>query len=135
MSSEPETPQGPGGELTIRTAAMPADANANGDIFGGWVLSQMDMAAGIRAGEHASGRVATVAVDAMTFMKPVHVGDVLCVHTAIAREGRTSLAVQVEAWARRFNNGEREKVTSGLFTMVAIDEAGRPRIWGRDGSI
>lgn len=88
----------PRGTLTVRTVAMPADTNANGDIFGGWVLSQMDMAGGIRGVERAHGRVATVAVDAMTFIRPVKVGDVLCVYTDIDRIGRTSLRIHVEAW-------------------------------------
>ena len=106
------------GELTIRTLAMPADANPSGDIFGGWVLSQMDIAGGVRAGQRARGRVATVAVEAMHFIRPVHVGDVLCVYTSVAREGRTSLAVKIEAWALRERLGERVKVTDGTFTFV-----------------
>ncbi len=83
----------PKGDLTTRTLAMPADANPSGDIFGGWVLSQMDIAAGLCAAQRARGRVATVAVDAMHFIKPVYVGDVLCVYTSIAKEGRSSVAV------------------------------------------
>lgn len=118
--------QGPAGELTTRTLAMPADANPNGDIFGGWVLSQMDIAAGICAGQRAQGRVATVAIDAMHFIKPVHVGDILCVYTSIRREGRTSVAINVEAWALRNRLGERVKVTDGVFTFVALDRDGRP---------
>jgi acyl-CoA thioesterase YciA len=106
---------------------MPADANPSGDIFGGWVLSQMDIAAGLCAGPRAQGRVATVAVEAMHFIRPVHIGDVLCVYTSIKREGRTSVVVSVEAWALRNRLGERVKVTDGLFTFVAIDEDGRPR--------
>jgi acyl-CoA thioesterase YciA len=117
----------PRGQLAIRTIAMPADANPSGDIFGGWVLSQMDLAGGITASQRARGRVATVAVDAMTFHKPVYVGDVLCVYARIVRIGRTSIAVQLEAWALRRSHGLRERVTEGLFTMVAIDDKGRPR--------
>ena len=117
----------PRGELTLRTLALPADVNVNGDIFGGWVLAQMDIASGIVAAERASGRVATVAVDAMKFIRPVQVGDVLCVYAWVERIGRTSMAIGLEAWARRRNSGLREKVTEGLFTYVAIDEAGRPR--------
>jgi acyl-CoA thioesterase YciA len=116
----------PLGELTTRTLAMPADANPNGDIFGGWVLSQMDIAGGIRAGERAQGRVATVAIEAMNFIRPVHVGDVLCVYTTIKREGRTSIAISMEAWALRSRLGARVKVTDGVFTFVAIDSEGRP---------
>ncbi len=117
----------PRGELAIRTLAMPADANPSGDIFGGWVLSQMDIAGGIVAGQRAQGRVATVAVTAMTFHLPVHVGDVLCVHVDIERIGRTSIATWVEAWALRRRIGERVRVTEGQFVYVALDEDGRPR--------
>jgi acyl-CoA thioesterase YciA len=101
----------PHGELTVRTMAMPADTNANGDIFGGWVMSQMDQAGGIAGVERAQGRVVTVAVDAMHFIRPVRVGDVLCVYTRVDRVGRTSMTIQVEAWARRFQSRRREKVT------------------------
>jgi acyl-CoA thioesterase YciA len=117
----------PHGELTVRLVAMPKDTNANGDIFGGWVLSQMDQAGGIAAVERAQGRVVTIAVDAMTFIRPVKVGDVLCVYTAVEYVGRTSLKIHVEAWARRFRTHHREKVTEGTFTFVAIGDDGRPR--------
>ncbi len=117
----------PRGELATRTLAMPADANPSGDIFGGWVLAQMDIAGGISAGQRARGRVATVAVDAMTFHLPVNVGDVLCVYSDIERIGRTSMTFHLEAWALRRRLGERVKVTEGSFTFVAIDEDGRPR--------
>lgn len=117
----------PRGELTVRTIAMPADTNANGDIFGGWVLSQMDQAGGIAGVERARGRVVTVALDAMTFIRPVRVGDVLCVYTQIESVGRTSMKIHVEAWARRFTTHDRQKVTDATFTFVAIDDAGRPR--------
>jgi len=106
---------------------MPRDTNANGDIFGGWVLSQMDQAGGIAAVERAQGRVVTIAVDAMTFIRPVKVGDVLCVYTAVESVGRTSLKIHIEAWARRFRTHHREKVTEGTFTFVAIGDDGRPR--------
>lgn len=118
---------GPQGELTLRTLAMPRDVNVNGDIFGGWVLSQMDIAAGIVAGSRARGRVATVAVDAMKFIRPVRVGDVLCIYVQVARVGRTSMALEIEAWVLRNRHGARERVTEAVFTFVAIDEAGRPR--------
>jgi acyl-CoA thioesterase YciA len=117
----------PRGELTVRLIAMPRDTNANGDIFGGWVLSQMDQAGGIAAAETARGRVATVAIDAMHFIRPVKVGDVLCVYTKVEHIGRTSLKVHIEAWARRFRTHRREKVTVATFTFVAIDDNGRPR--------
>ena len=116
----------PRGELAIRVVAMPADTNANGDIFGGWVLSRMDQAGGIAGVERARGRVVTVALEAMTFIRPVKVGDVLCVYTAIDKVGRTSMKIHVEAWARRFRTDVREKVTVGTFTMVAVDDEGRP---------
>ena len=117
----------PRGELTVRTMAMPADTNANGDIFGGWVMSQMDQAGGMAGVDRARGRVVTVAVDGMTFIRPVKVGDVLCVYTRIEAIGRTSIRIGIEAWARRFRTQEREKVTEATFTFVAIDDDGRPR--------
>jgi acyl-CoA thioesterase YciA len=117
----------PHGELTVRLIAMPADTNANGDIFGGWVLSQMDQAGGIAAVERAKGRVVTIAVEAMTFIRPVRVGDVLCVYTNVDKVGRTSMKLHIEAWAQRFQTHVREKVTDAVFTFVAIDENGRPR--------
>jgi len=117
----------PHGDLTVRLMAMPSDTNANGDIFGGWVLSQMDQAGGIAATERSQGRVVTIAVEAMTFIRPVKVGDVLCVYTSVDRVGRTSLKLHIEAWARPFHTHLREKVTDAYFTFVAIDENGRPR--------
>ena len=126
----------PAGDLQVRTLAMPADANPNGDIFGGWVLSQMDIAGGIAASSRSRGRVAT-AVDAMTFRLPVFVGDVLCCYTLTERIGRTSITIQIEAWAlRRSLIGDtqtdtseqiRVLVTEGTYTFVAIDSKGRPR--------
>ena len=124
MTDTTDTPQG---DLTLRTVAMPADMNGNGDIFGGWVLSQMDIACGILARERARGRCTTVAVDAMKFIRPVAVGDVLCVYTRIVRVVRTSMAIEVEAWVRRGAIAEREKVTEAVFTFVAIDDGGKPR--------
>ena len=106
---------------------MPADTNANGDIFGGWVMSQMDQAGGIAAVERSRGRAVTVAVEAMTFIRPVRVGDVLCVYTRIGHVGRTSMKIEVQAWARRFRTQTREQVTEATFTFVAIDDEGRPR--------
>ncbi len=117
----------PRGELAVRTIAMPADTNANGDIFGGWVMSRMDQAGGIAGVGRSKGRVVTVAVDAMTFIRPVKVGDVLCVYTEVEKIGRTSMKIHIEAWAERFITHEREKVTDATFTFVAIDENGRPR--------
>ena len=127
MSAQLPTVEQPRGELTVRLIAMPADTNANGDIFGGWVLSQMDQAGGIAAVERAQGRVVTIAVEAMTFIRPVNIGDVLCVYTEVDHVGRTSMKIHIEAWARRFRTHSREKVTDATFTFVAIDENGRPR--------
>ncbi len=126
-SSDATPEEQPKGELTVRLTAMPADTNANGDIFGGWVMSRMDQAGGIAAAERAHGRVVTIAVEAMTFIRPVKVGDVLCVYTSIERVGRTSMKIHIEAWARRFRTHVREKVTDAYFTFVAIDDDGRPR--------
>ena len=122
----------PRGVLTVRVSAMPADTNANGDIFGGWVLSRMDQAGGIAAVERAQGRVVTIALDAMTFIRPVRVGDVLEVYTEVESIGRTSMKVHVEAWARRFRVSVHEKVTDATFTFVAIGDDGRPRAIPRE---
>ena len=121
------SPDHPHGELTVRLIAMPADTNANGDIFGGWVMSQMDQAGGIAAVERAQGRAVTVAVEAMTFLSPMKVGDVLCVYTSVGKVGRTSMKIHIEAWAQRFRTHISEKVTVATFTFVAIDDEGRPR--------
>jgi acyl-CoA thioesterase YciA len=123
MTDQPE----PLGALTIRTLAMPADTNPAGDIFGGWVMSQMDIAGAIAAVEVARGRVVTVAVEAMTFIAPVKVGDILCVYTRITRVGITSITVAVEAWARRNRLDDRVKVTDGSFVYVALAEDGGKR--------
>jgi acyl-CoA thioesterase YciA len=120
-------PQTPQGALTVRVIAMPADTNANGDIFGGWVMSRMDQAGGIAGVERAGGRVVTVSIDAMTFIQPMRVGDVLEVYTEVRSIGRTSMKIQIEAWAMRFRTNHRDKVTDANFTFVAIDDEGRPR--------
>lgn len=117
----------PDGVVSIRTLAMPADTNPSGDIFGGWVMSQMDLAGGTHARHLAGGRVATVAVDGFAFHRPLHVGDQLTCYTRLVRCGRTSLTLKVEAWARRGAVGLCEKVTEGCFVFVAIDAEGRPR--------
>ena len=124
----------PRGNLTVRISAMPADTNANGDIFGGWVLSRMDQAGGIAGVERAKGRVVTIALDGMTFIRPVRVGDVLEVYTHIDSIGRTSMKIHVEAWARRFETYHHEKVTDANFTFVAIDEKGKPRPIPKEGT-
>ena len=118
----------PQGQLSIRTLAMPADTNAAGDVFGGWVMSQMDIAGAIAAVERVKGRVVTVAVEAMTFIAPVKVGDVLCGYTTIERIGRTSITVGLEAWVRRQQLDDRKKVTEGRFVYVSLDDNGQKRV-------
>ena len=117
----------PRGTLATQTIAMPADTNPAGDIFGGWLLSQMDLAGAVVAWERAGGRVATVAVDSMSFHLPVYVGDVVSCYGEVVRVGRTSLSVRVEAWALRRGVGERHRVTQGVFTYVALGEDRQPR--------
>ncbi|MEZ5904810.1 MAG: acyl-CoA thioesterase [Geminicoccaceae bacterium] len=111
----------------VRALAMPADTNPSGDIFGGWLLAQMDVAGGIVAYERAGGRVATVAVDGMTFHLPVYVGDVVSCYAEVVHAGRTSLTLQVEVWVQRARTGEPMKVTEGRFTYVAIGADGKKR--------
>jgi acyl-CoA thioesterase YciA len=117
----------PIGDLTLRTLAMPSDANAAGDIFGGWVMAQMDLACGIRAAERAKGRVVTAAVKEMSFAKPMKIGDTLCVYTHVNRVGRTSMTLKVEAWAKRYLSDLVEKVTYADFVMVGLDDKGKPK--------
>jgi acyl-CoA thioesterase YciA len=117
----------PVGALTLRTLAMPADTNPSGDIFGGWVMSQMDIAGAIAAVERTAGRVVTVAVEGMTFIAPVKVGDILCVYTSVERVGTTSITIAMEAWARRNRIADRVKVTSARFIYVALNEDGSKR--------
>jgi len=122
-----EDTAGPRGELSLRTVAMPADTNPAGDIFGGWIMSLMDLAAGITAGSRAKGRVATAAVSNLSFIRPVKVGDVVCVYTVIERIGRTSLTVGVETWVLRRGQDDRVRVTAAEFVLVAVDDSGKPR--------
>lgn len=118
----------PKGELAIRTLAMPADANPAGDIFGGWLISQMDIAGGVTASARAHGRVATVAVTGFTFHKPVLVGDVVCCYADIQKVGTTSITIGIQAWVlRRDESKNRIKVTEGVFTFVALEADGKPR--------
>ena len=126
MTADAETE--PQGALTIRTLAMPADTNPAGDIFGGWVMSQMDIAGAIAAVERVKGRVVTVAVEAMSFIAPVKVGDILCVYTAVERVGTTSITIAVEAWVRRNRIADRVQVTHGRFVYVALGEDGGKRV-------
>ncbi len=123
-----------GKEPWLRTIAMPADANPNGDIFGGWIMAQMDLAGAVPAFQRAKGRVATVAVDAMTFHRPVFIGDHVSCYATVRKVGRTSITVDVETWVERRRDGRHEKVTEGVFTYVAIDGNGRPRPVGGEGA-
>ncbi|MEX0744647.1 MAG: acyl-CoA thioesterase [Dongiaceae bacterium] len=116
-----------GREPALRTIAMPADANPNGDIFGGWLMAQMDLAGSVEAVRRARGRVATVAVDAMSFHRPVFIGDLVSCYARLVRSGRTSLTVDVETWVERRADGAAERVTEGVFTYVALGPDGRPR--------
>ncbi|MBF7978269.1 acyl-CoA thioester hydrolase YciA [Rahnella sp. LAC-M12] len=120
----------PNGEMVLRTLAMPADTNANGDIFGGWLMSQMDMGGAIQAKEIAKGRVVTVRVDGMTFLKPVAVGDVVCCYARCIRTGNSSITINVEVWVKKVSSepiGQRYRATEAVFTYVAVDESGKSR--------
>ncbi len=116
----------PNGELVIRTIAMPADTNPSGDIFGGWIMSQMDLGSGILASKTARARVVTVAVDGMSFLQPVRVGDTVACYARIEKVGRTSMKIPVEVWAQRYRRQKQILVTRAVFTYVAVDEAGSP---------
>lgn len=111
----------------LRVVPGPSDINANGHIFGGWILSQMDIAAGIVASRRADGPVATVAIDRMEFLAPIHLRDVISVYAEIAKVGRTSMQIRIEVIATRDRGATDIKVTEGLFTFVALDEQHRPR--------
>ncbi|WP_439711220.1 MULTISPECIES: hotdog domain-containing protein [Bradyrhizobium] len=124
----------PKGDLCIRTLAMPADTNANGDIFGGWLLSQMDLGGGVFASKVAKSRTVTVAIDAMNFRKAVNVGDLVSVYANLVRIGRTSITVHLEAWVLRRREQQSILVTDGNFTYVSIDEQGHPQPIQRDGA-
>ena len=127
----PKLPNGP----QLRTIAMPADANAGGSVFGGWTLSQMDLACGSFAAERAGGRVATIAIEAMRFLRPVAVGDEVSCYCSLETSGETSIVVRIETWARgRGRSKPPEKVTEGVFTFVAIDDEGVPRPIPEDGT-
>ena len=117
----------PRGELTIQTLAMPSDTNPNGDIFGGWLVSQMDLAAGVLAKKLSKGRTATVAIHSMSFLRPVHVGNIVSCHVDLLNVGRTSMTIAVEVWSETPATGEKYRVTEGTFIFVAIDEKGQPR--------
>ena len=121
MSDQPQ------GHLTTRTLAMPADANPSGDIFGGWVLSQMDIAGGICSRERARSRTVTAAVDRMSFIAPVKIGNILSVYTHVIDVGNTSMDIHIEAWAQRDGSPHKVKVTEACFKFVALDSEGKPK--------
>lgn len=126
MAMIDSTPK-PSGELVLQTIAMPRDTNASGDIFGGWLVSQMDLAGGVAASKRAGGRVATVAIDRMSFMVPVRVGAVVSCYAEIISIGSSSIEINIEVWASYAVETEATKVTEGIFIFVAIDENGRTR--------
>ena len=124
----------PRGDLCIRAVAMPADTNANGDIFGGWLLSQMDVGGGVFAAKVAKSRTVTVAIEAMNFRKAVYVGDLVSVHANLVRVGRTSMTIHLEAWVVRRKDRQSLLVTDGNFTYVSIDDQGQPQAIQREGA-
>jgi len=124
----------PKGELVIRTIAMPKDTNPNGDIFGGWVMSQMDLGSGILASKTAKTRVVTIAVEGMSFLHPVRVGDTVACYAWVEKIGRTSMTIPVEVWVQRYMQTEQTRVTRGVFTYVAVDNEGKPVPVKRDGA-
>jgi acyl-CoA thioesterase YciA len=126
-----ETEQ-PRGELVIQTIAMPKDTNRDGDIFGGWLVSQMDLGSAILAGQIAKCRVVTVAIEGMAFLNPVRVGDTVACYAWLEKTGRSSMRICVDVWVTRYQTGERVKVTSGVFTYVALGSDGKPTPVKRD---
>ena len=129
------TDTGPKGDLCIRTLAMPADTNQNGDIFGGWLLAQMDISGGVFAAKITKTRNVTVAIDAINFRKPVYVGDLVSVYGTLVRVGRTSITVHLEAWVTRRKETQAILVTDGNFTYVSIDDQGKPQPIKQDGAL
>lgn len=121
-----ESAETPKGELVIQTIAMPKDTNPSGDIFGGWLMSQMDLGSGILASKVAKARVVTVAMEGMSFLQPVRVGDTVACYAWVEHIGRTSMTIPVEAWVRRYKTGETLRVTRAVFTYVALDAQGKP---------
>src|ERR1700758_1968713 len=132
INAPPSTETEPSGDLCTRTLAMPADTNQNGDIFGGWLLSQMDVSGGVFAAKITKTRNVTVAIDAMNFRKPVYVGDLVSVYGTLVRVGRTSITVHLEAWVTRRKETQAILVTDGNFTYVSIDDQGHPQAINRD---
>ena len=117
----------PKGELVLQTVAMPADSNAYGDIFGGWLVSQMDIGGAVMAHSRAKNKVTTVAIDKMVFIKPVFVGDLVCCYANVIKTGRSSITIQVQVWIKRMRLHELVQVTEGIFTFVAIDDNRQPK--------
>lgn len=117
----------PEGVLVLQTLAMPSDVNAYGDIFGGWILAQMDLGGSVLAHQKAQNRVTTVAIERMAFIKPVFIGDLVCCYAKILRTGRSSITIEVEVWAVRMRIKEKVRVTEGVFTYVALDEDRKPK--------
>lgn len=127
MPEKTEENSQPEGELVLQTVAMPGATNAYGDIFGGWLLSKMDLGGSVLAHQRARTRVTTVAIERMAFLKPVFVGDLVCCYAKVLKTGRTSITIRVEVWAVRFRIKEKVQVTEGVFTYVALDENRRPK--------
>ena len=125
MLSSRQMPDQPKGELVIQTIAMPKDTNPNGDIFGGWLVSQMDLGSGILASKTAQARVVTVAMEGMSFLQPVRVGDTVACYAWVEKIGRTSMTIPVEVWVTRYMTGEQTRVTHGVFVYVAVDDTGK----------
>jgi acyl-CoA thioesterase YciA len=116
----------PKGELVIQTIAMPKDTNPHGDIFGGWLMSQMDLGSGILASKTSQSRVVTVAMEGMSFIQPVRVGDRVACYAWVEKNGRSSMTIPVEVWVTRYMTGEQTRVTHGVFIYVAVDDTGKP---------
>jgi acyl-CoA thioesterase YciA len=129
-----EPAEQPEGELVIQTIAMPKDTNPNGDVFGGWIMSQMDLGSGILAAKTAKCRVVTVAMEGMSFLQPVRVGDTVACYARVERIGRSSMTIPVEAWVHRYRTGEPLRVTRAVFTYVAVDAEGKPIPVKRDSN-
>ena len=137
-TENPEAGRQPDGLLVLRTIGMPRDCNPNGDIFGGWILSQMDIGGGLLAKEVSRGRIVTITIDKMTFVRPVRVGDTICVYAKVVRIGNSSMEVHLEVWAKDLTDvfeAERHIVTEGVFKYVAIDAEGRPRPVPKDARL
>ena len=132
MENPSTTPDRPRGVSSLQTIAMPSDTNWNGDIFGGWLLSKMDLAGAVAPRRRSNGRITTIAIDAMVFYHPVHIGDVITCYTSIEHVGNTSMKIRIEVWEDEGPGKVAMKYTEGVFTYVAIDEDRKPRPIPRD---